>query len=120
MKRETTECVPRARPEEVLAETGVSYLRTFLDISVMNQDVEEEENIDQELECMEQKLCLTARHVAGLSDPDGVVDNLNKILIKALALHLMETEHIQPQFIIEAGNWGRAWQNCNQKYKCGV
>ena len=116
MKRETAECEPRSRPEEVLAETGVSYLRTFLDISVMDQDDEEEENE----ECLEQKLCLTARHVAGLSDPDGVVDNLNKILIKALALHLMETEHIQPQYIIDAGDWGRAWQDCHQRYMCGV
>ena len=46
------------------------------------------------------------------------MENLNKILIKTLALHLLETRDIQPRYILAAGDWGRAWQDCRQKYKC--
>ena len=93
-----------------MAEAGVTYIKAVLDLSVTQEDEDEE--------CVEQKVCMTARHVAGLSDKDGLVENLNKILIKAMALHLMEGRHILPDIIISAGNWGRAWQDCHQKYKC--
>ena len=95
--------------EEVLAEVGVAYLNTLLDL-------EEEE--EEETQCVEQRVCLTARKVSGLSDQGGLVESLNKILIKTLALHLLETRDIQPRYILAAGDWGRAWQDCRQKYKC--
>ena len=112
MRRALSDCQSRDRPLELLAEAGVSYIKTVLDLARDEKEEEEEE------ECVEQEVCVTARHVAGLSDKDGLVDNLNKILIKALALHLMEARHILPDRIISAGDWGRAWQDCHQRYKC--
>ena len=111
MKRDLTQCQPRAKMEEVLAEVGVAYLNTLLDL-------EEEEEEEEETQCVEQRVCLTARKVSGLSDQGGLVESLNKILIKTLALHLLETRDINPHYILAAGDWGRAWQNCQQKYKC--
>ena len=110
MKRDLTQCQPRAKMEEVLAEVGVAYLNTLLDL--------EEEEKEEETQCVEQRVCLTARKVSGLSDQGGLVESLNKILIKTLALHLLETRDINPHHILAAGDWGRAWQNCQQKYKC--
>ena len=112
VRRGLSECQPRRRPEEVVAEAGVSYIETLLDLTVTQQ----EEGDD----CVKQKVCHTARHVAGLTDQVGLVDSLNKILIKATALHLMETKHMEPRHIIAAGDWGRAWQDCHQKYICSA
>ena len=112
MRRSLSDCRSRDRPLELLAEAGVSYIKAVLDL------VTDEEEEKEDEECVEQEVCMTARHVAGLSDKDGLVDNLNKILIKALALYLMEARHILPDRIISAGDWGRAWQDCHQRYKC--
>ena len=127
VRRDLAQCQPRARIEEVLAEVGVSYLNTLLDLEEQEdgkeEEMEEEEEVLEQKEedvdhCVEQKVCLTARKVSGLSDPGGLVENLNKILIKSLALHLMETRDINPRYILAAGDWGRTWQNCHQKYQC--
>ena len=117
VRRDLAQCQPRARIEEVLAEVGVSYLNTLLDLEEQEDEKEEEKEEDVD-HCVEQKVCLTARKVSGLSDPGGLVENLNKILIKSLALHLMETRDINPRYILAAGDWGRTWQNCHQKYQC--
>ena len=120
VRRDLGQCQPRARMEEVLAEVGVSYLNTLLDLE-NEQELELEGKgleLEKEDQCVEQKVCLTARKVSGLSDQGGLVENLNKILIKTLALHLLETRDINPRYILAAGDWGRAWQNCHQKYKC--
>ena len=83
------------------------------------EEEQEGEEEEEDAQCVEQKVCLTARKVSGLSDQGGLVESLNKILIKTLALHLLETRDINPRYILAAGDWGRAWQNCHQKYKCG-
>ena len=117
VRRDLGQCLPRARMEEVLAEVGVSYLNTLLDLE-NEQEKEKELEEKEEDQCVEQRVCLTARKVSGLTDKGGLVENLNKILIKTLGLYLLETRDINPGNILAAGDWGRAWQNCHHKYKC--
>ena len=63
-------------------------------------------------------MCLTARHVAGLPDHGGIVERLNTLLVRAVSLHMLEYQGTSPDLLIGAGHWGRAWQDCHQKYNC--
>ena len=46
------------------------------------------------------------------------VERLNTLLVRAVSLHLLESQGTSPGLVMAAGDWGRAWQECGQKYRC--
>ena len=40
------------------------------------------------------------------------------MLVSATALHLLHSRGVEPGSVVWAGDWGRAWQNCRDKYSC--
>lgn len=107
LKRDASECQQRKSIHHILAEIGVSYLAAFLEMEKLEDDM-----------CIQKHICTTARHVASLTDPGGLVEKLNKLIIRATSLHILETRGYDPNLVIEAGDWGRAWQNCQTRYRC--
>ena len=49
-----------------------------------------------------------------------LVEKLNKVLVSAAALQLLEMRGLDPGQVVRAGDWGRAWQDCDQKFECDV
>ena len=55
-----------------------------------------------------------------MSDTHMLVEKLNKVLVSAAALQLLEMRGLDPGQVVRAGDWGRAWQDCDQKFACDV
>ena len=55
-----------------------------------------------------------------MSDTHRLVEKLNKLLVSAAALQLMEMRGLDPGEVVRAGDWGRAWQDCDEKFICDV
>ena len=134
LRRDAAECEPRLGPEAAVAEVGVTYVSTLLALA------------GAEDACLQLHVCHAARHVASLPDLGGVVARLNKVaknmdictciisilyiyilhylqylhqvLVSATALHLLHSRGVEPGSVVQAGDWGRAWQNCRDKYSC--
>ena len=82
-------------------------MAAFLEIEKLEDDT-----------CIQRHVCFTARHVASLTDHGGLVEKLNKLIIRATSLHLLETRGYDPNQVLEAGDLGRAWQDCQARYQC--
>ena len=136
LRRDAAQCEPRLGPEAAVAEVGVTYVSTLLALA------------GAEDACLQLHVCHAARHVASLPDLGGVVARLNKVaknmeyrylhmyyiytaylhstlstistqvLVSATALHLLHSRGVEPGSVVRAGDWGRAWQNCRDKYSC--
>ena len=123
LRRDSAQCEVRVGPEAAVAEVGVTYVSTLLALA------------GAEDACLQLHVCHAARHVAGLPDLGGVVARLNQVaaisrhiythiynphqvLVSATALHLLHTRGVEPGSVVRAGDWGRAWQTCGDKYSC--
>ena len=106
LRRDLGGCKTTRSVTHTIADIGVTYISTILKL----QDVDDEE-------CLLYHVCQASRHVSSLSDTGGVVEILNKMLIKVTSLYLLENHDVDPKSVLHAGNWGRSWQRCESKYK---
>ena len=105
--RDTRECGARTSVQHTIAEVGVTYISTLLDLGHLDDDT-----------CLQCHVCRAARHVSGLRDHGGLVERLNQLLVRAMSLYLLETKGMDPEKIVKAGNSGRLWQQCDEIYPC--
>ena len=101
------ECSSRSGVHQTLAEIGISYISTLLELDHF-----------EDATCMLHNICRTARHVSGLRDQGGLVERLNQLLIRAMSLYMLETKDMNPDTIVQAGNNGRLWRHCDKIYRC--
>merc|ERR1712192_177350 len=70
--------------------------------------------------CVLYRVCQTAREVSAYSDSHHLVEQLNRLLVAGLSLHLMQDRQIPPDAVVIAGATGRAWQDCATTYPCQI